>query len=253
MDLEGDKVYLAVDGAGLEVVDVSNPYDPVLVGSLDMDEYARDVEVAGSRAFVPVDGRGLAVVDLTQPTTPVLDQLLVTPEEALHVEVRGTMAYVSCLGGGLVMVDISDPALARIVGCLPSLDKTHDLALTDSHVFLADGAGGLAVAPLHCVEPSAVPDPVPTPRFAMRATPNPFNPSTTIVFTLPETGHASLRVFDLAGRLIRVLENGVLAATTHQVTWDGRDEAGLAMASAPYVVLLQAAGVEEKQKVMLVR
>jgi Bacterial Ig domain/Secretion system C-terminal sorting domain len=58
--------------------------------------------------------------------------------------------------------------------------------------------------------------------------PNPFNPSTTIPFGLPAATHTRLEIFDLLGRSQAVLVDRVLAAGTHQVTWNaGRNASGI--------------------------
>ena len=53
--------------------------------------------------------------------------------------------------------------------------------------------------------------------------PNPFNPSTTIRFDLPESAHVRLRVFDALGREVRVLLDGIRAAGAHEVVFDASD------------------------------
>jgi len=68
--------------------------------------------------------------------------------------------------------------------------------------------------------------------------PNPFNARTTLVFSVPADGMASLRIYDLAGRLVRTLHSGRLAAGQHRVTWDGRDDAGRDSASGAYLIRL---------------
>jgi len=50
--------------------------------------------------------------------------------------------------------------------------------------------------------------------------PNPFNPATTIRFSVPATTQTSLMVYDMGGRLVGTLVNGLLDAGNHQVTWD---------------------------------
>jgi hypothetical protein len=49
--------------------------------------------------------------------------------------------------------------------------------------------------------------------------PNPFNPSTTITYDLPEPSHVSLVIFDVLGRKVVELENGVKDAGYHNVQW----------------------------------
>lgn len=70
--------------------------------------------------------------------------------------------------------------------------------------------------------------------------PNPFNPATELRFALDEAGEAALNVYDLQGRLVRAFPAARYAAGAHAVTWDGRDAAGRAVASAVYEVVLSA-------------
>ena len=65
--------------------------------------------------------------------------------------------------------------------------------------------------------------------------PNPFNPSTTISFTLPAPGKASLVVYDITGRKVRVLASGKLPAGKNTAVWDGKDDSGRLVSSGVYV------------------
>ena len=83
--------------------------------------------------------------------------------------------------------------------------------------------------------------------------PNPFNPSTTINFTLPESGHATLTVFNLAGQTVRTLVDEPMAAGNHTIVWDGRDDAGNAVAAGVYLTQLNAGGRVAAGKMVLVK
>lgn len=83
--------------------------------------------------------------------------------------------------------------------------------------------------------------------------PNPFNPSTTIVFTLPSRCEASLTVYDIMGRPVRVLINKVLARGDYQVSWDGCNEMDQSVASGVYLYRLVANEYTESRKMMLVK
>lgn len=73
--------------------------------------------------------------------------------------------------------------------------------------------------------------------------PNPFNPGTTIRFELKEGSAVSVEVFDLTGQRVRTLADlGPLVAGHYEVTWDGRDERGEAVASGVYLYALSAGG-----------
>lgn len=64
--------------------------------------------------------------------------------------------------------------------------------------------------------------------------PNPFNPETTISFTLGQSANSSLVIFDLTGQKIRTLVNQQMTAGEHQLKWNGQDDFGQTVASGIY-------------------
>ncbi len=86
------------------------------------------------------------------------------------------------------------------------------------------------------------------------AVPNPFNPTTTLAFDLPAASSVRLRVFDLAGRLVRTLVEGTrLEAGTHRVLWDGRDERGAAVSAGVYLYHLDAGAFAQTRRAVMVK
>ena len=85
------------------------------------------------------------------------------------------------------------------------------------------------------------------------AQPNPFNPYTVVSFRLDGSQLVQLEVFDLTGRQVAVLKEGVMAGGFHEIGWNGRDDSGRDLASGVYMVRLKAAGDLETRKVMLIR
>jgi hypothetical protein len=75
-----------------------------------------------------------------------------------------------------------------------------------------------------------------------QATPNPSVRGASVSFVLTREGHASLRVFDAAGRVVRKLEDRVLASGGHTASWDGRDEFGVRTPAGIYLYRLEAEG-----------
>jgi subtilisin family serine protease len=85
------------------------------------------------------------------------------------------------------------------------------------------------------------------------AVPNPFNPATDIHFSLPHRRPVSLRIYDVAGRLVRTLIQREMAAGVHQERWDGRGEQGQGVASGIYYARLQAGDASRIKPMTLVR
>ena len=85
------------------------------------------------------------------------------------------------------------------------------------------------------------------------AYPNPFNPTTTIAFTLARDADVRLAVYDVQGRRVRTLVAGRQAAGAHRVRWDGRTDDGVRAASGVYFARLAGDGVDQAVKVVLVK
>ncbi|UCD39231.1 MAG: carboxypeptidase regulatory-like domain-containing protein [Fidelibacterota bacterium] len=88
--------------------------------------------------------------------------------------------------------------------------------------------------------------------YALRANyPNPFNPTTTIVFELPKAGAVSLKIYDLTGKLIRTLVNESRSAGYHRVVWDGKDGGGALVATGVYFYRIEAGKAFAKTRKMV--
>ena len=83
--------------------------------------------------------------------------------------------------------------------------------------------------------------------------PNPFNPSTTIMFDMRAKGHVSLKIYNVAGQLVRTLVNGVKDAGHHKLTWDGRNNSGVSVASGVYFYKMETTNFSQTKKMIMLR
>ena len=83
--------------------------------------------------------------------------------------------------------------------------------------------------------------------------PNPFNPQTTIHYGLTAREPAELKIYNAAGKLVRVLVGGVQEAGAHAVAWDGRDQSGHDLPSGVYLARLSAGGKTAEHKMVLMK
>jgi hypothetical protein len=83
--------------------------------------------------------------------------------------------------------------------------------------------------------------------------PNPFNPVTTIRFSLPRSGEVELAVYSVMGQRVATLLHGPWAAGSHTVRWDGTDDSGRQLGSGVYLYRLISADQAETRKLILVR
>jgi len=83
--------------------------------------------------------------------------------------------------------------------------------------------------------------------------PNPFNPQTTIHYTLARSVAVESAIYDVNGQRIRILVDGLGEMGAHTATWDGRDDAGEEVASGVYFCRLHADGFVDTRKLVFVR
>ena len=83
--------------------------------------------------------------------------------------------------------------------------------------------------------------------------PNPFNASSVITFSLPNPDMATLTVYSLTGQKVRTLVSERLSAGKHSASWDGRDERGGAVSSGVFIATLQSGGKTDSRKMMLLK
>jgi hypothetical protein len=83
--------------------------------------------------------------------------------------------------------------------------------------------------------------------------PNPFNPTTAIGYSLADRAKVSIRIYDVAGRLVRTLVEDVQPAGIHKVTWDGTNNAGQTVSSGLYFSRLESGSFVQTRKMVLLK
>jgi hypothetical protein len=162
-----------------------------------------------------------------------------------HLDENGTAGvHAAVLGRGWTLAGDGEVARLRFIGHGSAALALGDLRDLDNR-HLGDPPAPTGV------DPAAAP--LPTHVELLPARPNPFNPSTLIQFRLPTAGKVRLRIYDVAGHLVRTLVDEPAAAGDHRVVWDGRRDGGRSVGSGVYVVQLIAGGDEHTAKLQLLK
>ena len=83
--------------------------------------------------------------------------------------------------------------------------------------------------------------------------PNPFNPSTSIRYSIGKPGAVKIDIFDLLGRRVRLLVDEYENPGIYDIVWDGKDTRGINVASGLYFVRLQNQEGTSSKKMLLLR
>jgi len=185
-----------------------------LVGLGEWTEKRMRYNAAGVRAsFVPSDGT-----------------MTITASEAAVVPVTGLCADSSEVYGGQCISHVSLAPGQTVVLRIGNTPSPSPLAVAH-------------VAPVAASKRAAIRD----------LSPNPFTKSTTIALAMPRRAQSHLAVYDVQGRVVRTLVNGVLEAGIHPITWDGRTDAGDRVAGGVYFAKLESDGLTSVRRIAMVR
>ncbi len=83
--------------------------------------------------------------------------------------------------------------------------------------------------------------------------PNPFNPTTTISFSIPKDDKVELKVYNIKGQLVKTLVNDHLEAGMHKAVWNGDNQSGKNVSSGIYLYRLESGGKSKAQKMLLLK
>ncbi len=83
--------------------------------------------------------------------------------------------------------------------------------------------------------------------------PNPFNPITTISFSLVEAGNVSINIYNMRGQLVKTLVNAELENAYHEVSWNGKDNNGKNTASGVYFYTMRTQNYNSTKKMILMK
>lgn len=144
--VSGDYVYVA-DGSSLRIIDVSDPTEPVEVGSLTGLIAATDVAVAGHYAYVADGLANLRIVDISDPTNPTQVGQYVPPVggpyTVTRLALKGTYAFLGTVEFGMRVINCANPAAPTEVCFKFGLETPGDLVVSGDYLYCADADGYL--------------------------------------------------------------------------------------------------------------
>jgi choice-of-anchor B domain-containing protein len=226
---EGGQLILSPGAAARRVAFSEPPGDAVVFQSAAGDVRTLYVGRLGEELPPPPPGGSFDVRFASQRLSEA-----VTPEGAVIIIRAGVYPLK-------VIFSPTSGSRYRIVERVRGMERASYALSAGETVIPAAPAGSLTIEPAAA---GAQPD-----NFVLRQNwPNPFNPVTTIGFTLREAAHVSLTVYSLLGSEVATLVDGVMTAGDHRVDFDAKS-----LPSGVYLCRLRTAGGTEMRKMVLAR
>jgi len=258
--VDGHMAYAAYDN-GLAVIDLSTPDAPEILSLSDLPGPPVDLDVDHPNLAVSCIGAGVAALNVADPHDPVLVGTVETLGQPTRIEVVDDHAYAMVRdavdpGGpshdALLLVDLEAPAPLMHQGYFGICGEAVNVQFWHHRIAWIHDVGALDIFIPQCPTVVAAPEVPAGPRL-MPPYPNPFNPTTNLVFTLDQPGEVSLTVHGLDGKLVARLCDGLRESGRHAFRWDGRGQDGHRVASGTYVARLEMGDAQQSVRLTLVK
>jgi len=167
---------------------------------------------------------------------------VITPDQAHVYEIQGTVTNITSdirLSWNMDELDDAYKLTLLING------EAIDMRSENEIVVAADALHNMTV--LIGDDPFAMAD-IPTAFGLSEAYPNPFNPMTSMQLSLNDDGYTSIKVYNLMGQIVDVIQEGMMQAGYHNVVWDAA-----VIPSGVYLVKVEQGENVATQKVMLMK
>jgi hypothetical protein len=258
----GDRAFMTIGIWGLSILDVSNPGAPVQVEELITAGWAYGLAVSDDFAYVGDHDGGLAVFEHSHRRydlnhNVVFSQVIedsdvdIVSARLTTTQTNNIVWNVSANGGSNWDLFVSDGSIHAL---------THPgtlLVWRSTHYYDTGQANPQCFDMLleYFKDETGVDDcETPTVLALRQNAPNPFNGGTTVSYDIPRDGaRATLEVFDVSGRRVRLLVDGPQSAGSKVVTWDGTNDEGSAVASGVYYCRMRSEDFEGSIKLLLLR
>jgi len=143
MDKYLNYLYVSTEKGGVRIIDISDPYSPTEVGSIDTPS-SSDVLISGTRAYIGTQ-YGVYIYDLTNPTSPVLLGSYTNSGSASELELVGNLLYVASGMTAVYILDVSNPSSISKLDSYAVQQSAMDILVSGNYAFVADAGAGLKV------------------------------------------------------------------------------------------------------------
>jgi hypothetical protein len=284
--VSGNYAFIACSYSGLWIMDVSNPSNPLLIGTYDTPDQAMDVTVSGSYAYLANEYSGMRILDVSNIASPILvgsyeDMILldiaVSGDYAFNasidglyiinisdpsdpslvvrygappignVAISGHLAYLGMQFTGIYVLNIAEPSMPYLMDTYSMSGDVEDIYVCGVYIYVVDW-DSLIILRFNPTGIEDEPNPLSTSPSLSQNYPNPFNAQTRIDFALPQNTHVKIMIFDISGRTVATAVDRRFEAGNHSVAWDAGD-----LTSGIYFYRISAGQFSDTRKMILIK
>ncbi len=250
--VQGNYLYLST--FDLRIYDISDPGNPQLISQMDFPgNFIGKIIVRNCFAYVVIPQIGISIVNVSNPATPQIIGSYYSMDNANDLILFETHAFWLNFDTGLHVLDVSNLNNPNETGFYNSHGQPYKLDISDNLAFVSEGrsfniydcSSAVKKADQTFREPGKI--------LLEQNFPNPFNPNTSISFTLYEEASVLLNIYNSKGQKIKTLMNDLMQSGQHLVFWDGLNDSGEKVSSGLYFYKISSTQKSITKKMILLK
>ncbi len=164
-----------------------------------------------------------------------------------NVEIIGDVSW-----NEISIYDISIPTIPTLIESYSGCRDVRKMLLKDNYLLTGNNRSGFAIITLDGLLESKENEIIPN-SSNLNNYPNPFNPTTTINFSIQSNTEVELTIYNIKGQKIKTLADSNFEKGDHSVIWNGSDEAGNSASSGIYLYKLKTKDNQKTNRMLLLK
>ena len=231
--------YVNLDG--LQIYDITDPLDPIECGFWDSNNRAESFTIYNDLVYLADFDGGLKVIDVSNPYDPVLlNTIILNYNSQLTIQpiVRDDkLMVIDNRWNEIFVYDLTNPSEPQYISSFRWFKYSNDIELFDNYLYSSQDSE-LSVLDFTNYLTSSNEHEMIAPSFNLVNYPNPFNPTTTIEFSIQNISEVELVIYNIKGQKIKSLLSDQITAGEHSIVWNGEDDSGKKVSSGIYLYKL---------------
>ncbi len=245
-------IYYAIYQQGIKIIDIENPG---IIDLYPIEHFIGGVKIYDNILYVSADNE-IILLDITDPTSIEFITSIQAHEDSefiVPVIIDGNdliIAYASW--NEISIYDISIPTIPTLIESYSGCRDVRKMLLKDNYLLTGNNRSGFAIITLDGLLESKENEIIPN-SSNLNNYPNPFNPTTTINFSIQSNTEVELTIYNIKGQKIKTLADSNFEKGDHSVIWNGSDEAGNSASSGIYLYKLKTKDNQKTNRMLLLK
>ena len=235
----------------VQIYYIDDPNNPILCGAWESSNTTYALAIYNSHAYVSDKYGGLKILDISNPSNPYLVNTILPHFDSLiyakPIIYDNKLVLSDSYWNELLIYDLSNAAFPELFYSFKWNRLSAELTTNEDYLITANDDSGFTILDLNNLTPASE-NVIANEEILLTNYPNPFNPTTTISFSIINDSNVELSIFNIKGQKIKTLANNDFMKGSHSIIWNGFNESGDSVSTGIYLYKLNVNGKTESMR-----